>query len=577
MVQIDIENFSGYRIVTSGHAMPAGDKQQTVAAKKVSVRELLHESQNFFMMPTGNLPIEKDHLVSDVATAHSNKRKHSSYISTPSHPLPSGSTGPKGLLVYVRRKLNREGHKISHGHPAYSIDPSSSAKTSHDECRGSTVQHDPMQEATASPSEIASASRDPLRTSSGEQSLVKPVEKPTETVLPEMDDSVLANYVNTSSTTTCSSDGNRKLIGQHETAHETMASPSEMALAPQNPLNASSEEKSLVSSPGKLTETVLPKAVHSATANSAGVPSSTKTCNDVSGEQVMQHEPTRETMSAGAPSEIAPAPQNLPSTSPKGPSPVSYLGKPAENVPPSLEHSNSDTINSAKSREHFHRASIQETNVSPLEIAAGSPKPSLNTFSGESSIVLSPVKSTEAVQTEPNCSITAKSADPPSSRKASSDESREVEVQHEPLREIKVSPSETEHVYPTFPNTSSGEASLLLSLGKPTKTVLSEPYHSVGADAIAHSPCKSREQDWKSRFLQLQMFLKKCDQSNQEEYVQKLRALPAVGRSRHAIELEKRAIKLSMEEAKEYQKMRNMGVIGKESSTSINVNLDQFL
>ncbi|PKA61114.1 hypothetical protein AXF42_Ash006010 [Apostasia shenzhenica] len=64
---------------------------------------------------------------------------------------------------------------------------------------------------------------------------------------------------------------------------------------------------------------------------------------------------------------------------------------------------------------------------------------------------------------------------------------------------------------------------------------------------LSISPIEGEEY-WKERFVRLQMFLKNCDQSNQEEYVQRLRSLSASGRNMHAVELEKRAIQLLLEE-----------------------------
>ncbi|KAJ1702721.1 hypothetical protein LUZ63_002500 [Rhynchospora breviuscula] len=74
-------------------------------------------------------------------------------------------------------------------------------------------------------------------------------------------------------------------------------------------------------------------------------------------------------------------------------------------------------------------------------------------------------------------------------------------------------------------------------------------------------------QDWKERFIRLQAFLKSCDQSNQEDYIRMLRSLSAVGRSKHAIELEKRAIHLLLEEGKELHRMKVLNVLGKGASS----------
>ncbi|XP_047938858.1 uncharacterized protein LOC125186528 isoform X2 [Salvia hispanica] len=53
---------------------------------------------------------------------------------------------------------------------------------------------------------------------------------------------------------------------------------------------------------------------------------------------------------------------------------------------------------------------------------------------------------------------------------------------------------------------------------------------------------------WEEQYNRLQSFLKMLDQSDQYEYVQMLRSLSYVELSRHALELEKRSIKLSLEE-----------------------------
>nr|CAD1821567.1 unnamed protein product [Ananas comosus var. bracteatus] len=61
------------------------------------------------------------------------------------------------------------------------------------------------------------------------------------------------------------------------------------------------------------------------------------------------------------------------------------------------------------------------------------------------------------------------------------------------------------------------------------------------------------------------IFLKNCDQSSQEDYIRMLRSLSAAGRSKHAVELEKRAIQLLLEEGKELHRMKVLNVLGKAS------------
>ncbi|CAN0926114.1 hypothetical protein LINGRAHAP2_LOCUS35150 [Linum grandiflorum] len=53
---------------------------------------------------------------------------------------------------------------------------------------------------------------------------------------------------------------------------------------------------------------------------------------------------------------------------------------------------------------------------------------------------------------------------------------------------------------------------------------------------------------WEERFRQLQVELKKLDESDQEDYIQMLHSLSSVELSRHAVDLEKRSIQLSLEE-----------------------------
>ncbi|KAI4968876.1 hypothetical protein ZWY2020_046206 [Hordeum vulgare] len=70
---------------------------------------------------------------------------------------------------------------------------------------------------------------------------------------------------------------------------------------------------------------------------------------------------------------------------------------------------------------------------------------------------------------------------------------------------------------------------------------------------------------WSERYDRLQTYLENCDRSSQEGYMRMLRTLSAAGRSMHAIELEKRAIHLLVEEGKELQRMKALNVLGKVS------------
>ncbi|KAE8716929.1 Ubiquitin family protein isoform 1 [Hibiscus syriacus] len=71
---------------------------------------------------------------------------------------------------------------------------------------------------------------------------------------------------------------------------------------------------------------------------------------------------------------------------------------------------------------------------------------------------------------------------------------------------------------------------------------------------------KLHSEEW---YYQLQMLLKNLDQSDLEDYAQMLRSLSAVKLSKEAVELEKRSIQLSLEEAKELQRSSVLNVLGK--------------
>ncbi|XP_010242893.1 PREDICTED: uncharacterized protein LOC104587121 isoform X3 [Nelumbo nucifera] len=110
-----------------------------------------------------------------------------------------------------------------------------------------------------------------------------------------------------------------------------------------------------------------------------------------------------------------------------------------------------------------------------------------------------------------------------------------------------------------------------LSLGKTGNGLLlreSENPIVTSGDSLMVNQRAPSESHWKERFLRLQTFLRNCDHSSQEEYIQMLRSLPPVGRSRHAVELEKRAIHLSLEEGKEVHRVTVLNVLGKSVTKS---------
>ncbi|XP_042494732.1 uncharacterized protein LOC122074017 isoform X2 [Macadamia integrifolia] len=79
---------------------------------------------------------------------------------------------------------------------------------------------------------------------------------------------------------------------------------------------------------------------------------------------------------------------------------------------------------------------------------------------------------------------------------------------------------------------------------------------------------QASNQHWRERSLRLETFLRNCDHSNQEEYIQMLRSLSAAGRSKQAVEIEKKAIQLLLEEGRELHRMKVLNVFGKSSQKS---------
>ncbi|KAH9292081.1 hypothetical protein KI387_037118, partial [Taxus chinensis] len=74
---------------------------------------------------------------------------------------------------------------------------------------------------------------------------------------------------------------------------------------------------------------------------------------------------------------------------------------------------------------------------------------------------------------------------------------------------------------------------------------------------------------YQKRFMQLQAFLKQCDEPNQK-YLKSIRNLSAAARSGHAVELETRAIMLSLEEGKEITRMKVLNVFAKSFPNGAN-------
>uniref|UniRef100_A0A1D1YPN6 NADH-ubiquinone oxidoreductase 30. subunit, mitochondrial n=1 Tax=Anthurium amnicola TaxID=1678845 RepID=A0A1D1YPN6_9ARAE len=155
---------------------------------------------------------------------------------------------------------------------------------------------------------------------------------------------------------------------------------------------------------------------------------------------------------------------------------------------------------------------------------------------------------------------------PPMSKKINT-QGKEQNHQQDHMQEPRVScfPSPTAAASLTI---SSRGPSVPPSVGLPVNGLLAaEPNSSMFSSvtpALSNRP-SLRGIHWKDRFLMLQIYLNKCDQSSQEEYVKSLRSLSALGRSMHAVELEKRAIHLLLEEGKELRRMKLLNVLGKVS------------
>ncbi|KAL8218373.1 hypothetical protein R6Q57_021746 [Mikania cordata] len=80
------------------------------------------------------------------------------------------------------------------------------------------------------------------------------------------------------------------------------------------------------------------------------------------------------------------------------------------------------------------------------------------------------------------------------------------------------------------------------------------------------------------RFIRLQNFIKQCDGSDHHrENIQLLLRLSPTELSKHAVELEKRAIHLTIEEGKEMQRMKALNILGKPSITRNSIPITQHI
>ncbi|KAE8672894.1 Ubiquitin family protein isoform 1 [Hibiscus syriacus] len=106
---------------------------------------------------------------------------------------------------------------------------------------------------------------------------------------------------------------------------------------------------------------------------------------------------------------------------------------------------------------------------------------------------------------------------------------------------------------------SSYKPSMPLPPGKPATGLApleSNQHTVVSATPGLDSPKGTMKLHFEERYYQLQMLLKKLDQSDLEDYAQ-------IEQSKQAVELEKRSIQLSLEEAKELQRAAILNVLGK--------------
>ncbi|XP_059278840.1 uncharacterized protein LOC132033014 [Lycium ferocissimum] len=115
---------------------------------------------------------------------------------------------------------------------------------------------------------------------------------------------------------------------------------------------------------------------------------------------------------------------------------------------------------------------------------------------------------------------------------------------------------------------SHGGPSLPNSLGKAAHN-----FHAAQMDSSKFSPepvrtldVKVDDQQLTEHFIRLQKFLKQCDEkAKQTDYIQMLLRLSPAELSRHAVDLEKRAIQLTIEEGKEMQRVKTLNVLGKSA------------
>ncbi|KAK4278030.1 hypothetical protein QN277_015930 [Acacia crassicarpa] len=151
-----------------------------------------------------------------------------------------------------------------------------------------------------------------------------------------------------------------------------------------------------------------------------------------------------------------------------------------------------------------------------------------------------------------------------SSRQPVEDETAQPKSQ---IKEPKVSCFPAFAPFPmTSSVSSSGKPSVPFSIGKSVMRLapVDSSFGTTAGPTVGNTT-GPKNAHWEDRYFRLQMFLRKLDQSDQEEYFQMLQSLSSIELSRHAVELEKRSIQLSLEEAKELQRVAVLNILGKSS------------
>ncbi|XP_076930062.1 uncharacterized protein LOC143594704 [Bidens hawaiensis] len=88
-----------------------------------------------------------------------------------------------------------------------------------------------------------------------------------------------------------------------------------------------------------------------------------------------------------------------------------------------------------------------------------------------------------------------------------------------------------------------------------------KPDDLFATDTVRNFENEQTMEQWKARFSQLNNYLNQCDTSSQEVYLQKLRSFSPDECNRHAVELERRAMQLTMQEGTEMQRVKELNVL----------------